>query len=212
MSNSIPRNKTAGLLGLTLAGLVLSSSAFAVNPLSQGYMVSAAHAAAEGKCGEGKCGSNESTTAKTGAKKTAEGKCGEGQCGVAAQTAKEIRGASPYVAIKDEPPPKLIVDPPLPEGLAIGVYWAQYRVENIRIENVFGEAATKVSPRVGHLHVSVDDTGWWWADASDNNTIDIAGLKKGKHKVTISLVGPNHNVFPGQVVTQEFVLTGEIAH
>ena len=35
-----------------------------------------------------------------------------------AQSAREIRGASPYVAIENEPAPKLIVDPPLPEGLA----------------------------------------------------------------------------------------------
>jgi hypothetical protein len=38
-----------------------------------------------------------------------------------AQTARESRGASPYVAVKNEPAPKLIVDPPLPEGVAIGV-------------------------------------------------------------------------------------------
>ena len=50
-----------------------------------------------------------------------------------AQSAKDIRGASPYVAIEKEPAPKLIVDPPLHEGLAIGVFWAQYRVENLRI-------------------------------------------------------------------------------
>ena len=34
------------------------------------------------------------------------------------RSAKEVRGASPYVAIEKEPAPKLIVDPPLPEGLA----------------------------------------------------------------------------------------------
>ena len=102
-----------------------------------------------------------------------------------AQTAKEIRGASPYVAIKNEPAPKLIVDPPLPEGLAQGVYWAQYRVENLRIVQVFGPGARQVSPRVGHLHITVDDLPWWWADASDNNTVDIAGLPPGEHKVKI---------------------------
>ena len=47
-----------------------------------------------------------------------------------AQSAREIRGASPYVAVENEPPPKLIVDPPLAEGLAQGIFWAQYRVEN----------------------------------------------------------------------------------
>jgi uncharacterized low-complexity protein len=76
------RNKTASLLGITLAGLVLSGSAFAVQPLAQGYMLGAAHAAAEGKCGEGKCGSTEAKPgAQKSASKTAEGKCGEGQCG-----------------------------------------------------------------------------------------------------------------------------------
>ena len=123
-----------------------------------------------------------------------------------AQSAREIRGASPYVAIENEPAPKLIVDPPLPEGLAIGVYWAQYRVENLRIVPVFGAGALQVSPRIGHLHVIVDDLPWWWADASDNNTVDIAGLPPGEHKVKIALVDANHNVIPGQEVTDTFTV------
>ncbi len=122
------------------------------------------------------------------------------------QSAKDVRGASPYVAIKNEPPAKLIVDPPLAEGLAQGVFWAQYRVENLHIAPVFGEGALKVSPRLGHLHVIVDDLPWWWADASDNNTVDIAGLPPGHHKVTIALVDANHNVIPGQVVTIPFTV------
>jgi hypothetical protein len=123
-----------------------------------------------------------------------------------AQSAKDIRGASPYVGVESEPPPKLIVDPPLPEGLAQGIFWAQYRVENLRIVQVFGADAVEVSPRVGHLHITVDDLPWWWADASDNNTIDIAGLPPGQHKVKIELVDPNHGVFPGQVVTLTFTV------
>jgi Family of unknown function (DUF6130) len=123
-----------------------------------------------------------------------------------AQTAKEIRGASPYVAIENEPAPKLIVDDPLAEGLAIGVFWAQYRVENLRIAPVFGAGALQASPRVGHLHVIVDDLPWWWADASDNNTVDIAGLPPGPHKVTIQLVDANHNIIPGQVVISKFTI------
>ena len=123
-----------------------------------------------------------------------------------AQNAKDIRGASPYVEIKNEPAPKLIVDPPLPEGLAQGIVWIQYRVENLRIVPVFGEGATHVSPRVGHVHITVDDLPWWWADASDNNTIDIAGLPPGQHKVKIDLVDANHNVFPGQTVTLAFTI------
>ncbi|MGX9143218.1 DUF6130 family protein [Mesorhizobium sp. 128a] len=123
-----------------------------------------------------------------------------------AQTAMEIRGASPYVSIESEPAPKLIVDPPLQVGLTQGVFWAQYRVENLHIVPVFGPGALRVSPRVGHLHVIVDDLPWWWADASDNNTIDIAGFPPGEHKVTIQLVDANHNVIPGQVVTVPFTI------
>ena len=123
-----------------------------------------------------------------------------------AQSAKEIRGASPYIAIEDEPAPKLIVDPPLTDALAQGVFWAQYRVENVRIVQVFGAGARQVSPRIGHLHINVDDLPWWWADASDNNTVDIAGLPAGQHKVKISLVDSDHNVFPGQEVTLAFIV------
>jgi hypothetical protein len=123
-----------------------------------------------------------------------------------AQSAKEVRGGSPYVAIKNEPAPKLIVDPPLAEGLAQGIFWAQYRVENVRIVPVFGPEAVDVSPRIGHLHISVDDLPWLWADASDSNTVDIAGLPPGKHKVKIALVDANHSAFPGQVVTLNFTV------
>lgn len=122
-----------------------------------------------------------------------------------AQSAKAVRGASPYVAIENEPAPKLIVDPPLAEGLPLGVFWAQYRVENLHIAPVFGASALQVSPRVGHLHVQVDDL-WWWADASDSNTIDIANLAPGEHKVRIVLVDAAHNPFPGQEATLRFTI------
>ena len=123
-----------------------------------------------------------------------------------AQSARDIRGASPYISIENEPAPKLIVDPPLAEGLARGIFWAQYRVENLRIVPVFGAGSRQVSPRVGHLHITVDDLPWLWADASDNNTVDIAGLPPGQHKVKIELVDGDHTVFPGQVRTLRFTV------
>ena len=81
MTRSNTRMTGAGLLGVALTSLALSSSAFAMQPLVQGYMLTAAHAGEEGKCGEGKCGIDSKPTKATAAKKTAEGKCGEGQCG-----------------------------------------------------------------------------------------------------------------------------------
>ena len=113
---------------------------------------------------------------------------------------------STVVAIDNEPPPSLLVEPPLPGPLAKGVVFIPYRVENLRILPVGGAAARDVSPRVGHLHITVDDLPWWWADASDNNTVDIAGLPPGQHRVTIALVDANHNPFAGQVVTLTFVV------
>jgi hypothetical protein len=123
-----------------------------------------------------------------------------------AQSAKEIRGASPYIEIANEPAARLIVDPPVAEALAQGIFWAQYRVENVHIVPVFGAGAVSASPRVGHLHVIVDDLPWWWADPSNTNTIDIAGLPPGEHKVKIQLVDANHKVFPEQVVTLAFTV------
>jgi hypothetical protein len=125
-----------------------------------------------------------------------------------AQSAKEMRGATPYLAIENEPPPKLIVDPPLPDLLAQGVVWIQWRVENVNIVPVFGKGALGVSPRVGHLHIHVDDLPWLWADASNLNTIDMAGMPPGPHKVWIELVDANHQVFPGQSKTVTFTVTG----
>jgi hypothetical protein len=124
----------------------------------------------------------------------------------APQSAKEIRGATPYAEIKDEPAPALIVDPPLPDLLARGVVWIQWRAENVHIVPVFGKDALNVSPRLGHLHVQVDDLPWWWADPSNTNTIDIAGMPPGPHKVKISLVNANHQVFPGQSRTVTFTI------
>ncbi len=122
------------------------------------------------------------------------------------RSAREVRGPTPYAAIENEPPPKLIVDAALPDLLDKGVVWIQYRTENVRIVPVFGKEALDVSPRVGHLHVHVDDLPWLWADASDLNTVDIAGMPPGEHKVLIELVDANHQVFPGQAKTVKFTV------
>ena len=121
-------------------------------------------------------------------------------------SAKDVRGASPYAEITNEPAPRLIVDPPLPDLLDRGVVWIQWRVENVHIVPVFGKGALNASPRLGHLHVHVDDLPWWWADASDINTIDLAGMPPGPHKILIELVSANHEVFPGQSRTVTFTV------
>lgn len=127
-------------------------------------------------------------------------------------SAKDVRGATPYIEITNEPPARLIVDQPLPDLLDQGIVWIQFRAENVHIVPVFGKGALSVSPRVGHLHVRVDDTPWLWADASDINTIDLAGMPAGPHKVQIDLVNANHEVFPGQSKTVSFTVPKGAAH
>src|SRR5688572_27680416 len=103
--------------------------------------------------------------------------------------------------IENEPAPALTVEPPLPGPLAQGVVLIPYRVENLRILPVAGAAARNLSPRVGHLHIRVDDLPWLWADFGQTNTIVLAGMPPGQHKVRIELVDAEGNVFTAQTVT-----------
>jgi hypothetical protein len=115
------------------------------------------------------------------------------------QSAKDIRGASPLVSIDNEAPPKLIVDPPLADQLARGAVFIQYRTENLRIVPVFGCGALSVSPRVGHIHITVDDALWHFIDAS-GETVVVVGLPPGPHVVLIQLADPTHRVITSQTV------------
>ncbi len=124
---------------------------------------------------------------------------------VEAQSAKDVRGPSPLIAIENEPPPRLIVDPPLAEPLSRGLVFIQYRTENLRVAPVFGKGALEVSPRIGHVHVTVDDAGWHFVDAS-GETLIVVGLKPGPHKVLIELADPTHRVITSEAV--KFTLPG----
>ena len=102
-----------------------------------------------------------------------------------------------------EPAARLVVDAPLAEPLASrGVVVISYCAENMRIAPVFGPGALTVSPRVGHIHVTVDGAPWHWADASGNPLI-LRGLPPGPHKVLIELVDPNHQPVDKHTVTFE---------
>ena len=118
-----------------------------------------------------------------------------------ATSASAQSAASLVVPIEDEPAPRLFVEPPLPGPLARGVAFIPYRVENLRIMPVGGPAARNVSPRVGHLHITVDDLPWQWADYGQSNTIILVNLPRGEHKVLIEVVDPEGGVLTAQTVT-----------
>jgi pimeloyl-ACP methyl ester carboxylesterase len=100
---------------------------------------------------------------------------------------------APVVPLHSEPPARLILDSPLPEQLATGYVVIRYRSENTRIMPVFGPAAVGILPRIGHLHVTVDDAPWHWLDAS-GEPLSINGLPPGPHKVLVELESPTHQV------------------
>lgn len=109
-----------------------------------------------------------------------------------AQTAAEVLGPAGVVPLTaPQPPARIIVDPPLAEPLREGKVFIQYHAVNLRIVPVFGPKALEVSPRIGHIHVVVDDAPWHWADASGEQLI-IVGLPPGPHKVEVILANANH--------------------
>jgi hypothetical protein len=128
-----------------------------------------------------------------------------------AQTAKDVKGPTPLVAVPNEAATKLIVDPPIPEQLALGRVFIQYRTENLRIVPVFGKAALEVSPRVGHLHYYVDDQSWPIVDSS-GETVVLVGLAPGPHKVRLELADSIHRPIAGASKTLEFTVPEPPAH
>ncbi|WP_236005352.1 DUF6130 family protein [Amycolatopsis pittospori] len=116
---------------------------------------------------------------------------------------------APVVPLPSQPRPSLVVDAPLPEQLAMGLVVLRYRAENLRIVPVYGPAALDVSPRIGHIHVTVDDAPWHWADGSGEPLI-LQSLPAGPHKVWIGLADPTHKILDEKAVN--FVVPVQSGH
>jgi len=127
-----------------------------------------------------------------------------------AQSTSDVCGPTPVIPLTgSEPPAKLVIYPPLAEPLASrGVVIIQYCTQNLHLVPVFGANALAASPRVGHIHVRVDDASWVWADASGNPII-LMGLSPGPHKVLIELEDANHHTLDKGTVA--FVIPEKIA-
>jgi hypothetical protein len=107
--------------------------------------------------------------------------------------------AAPQAVPADDPAPRLIVEAPGAEQLARGLVFLRYRTENLRIVALFGPEAERVRPRIGHLHVTVDDAPWHWADVSGEPLI-IQALPAGKHRILVELADPTHKVIDSVTV------------
>ena len=70
----------------------------------------------------------------------------------------------------------------------------------MRVIPVFGMGALEVSPRVGHLHVTVDDRPGTWAHTSGDPII-VVGLEPGVHKMLIEVADPVHKILASETVT-----------
>ncbi len=109
---------------------------------------------------------------------------------------------APVVPLASQAPAHLIVDSPLPEQLARGYVVVRYRAENVRIMPVYGPSAAAIIPRIGHLHITVDDLPWHWLDAS-GEPISINGLPAGRHKLLLELEDPTHKLIDSAIVNFE---------
>jgi hypothetical protein len=119
----------------------------------------------------------------------------------AGQSAEDYLGPPAVIPLQSEQPaPKIVVDPPQAQALARGLVVIQYRAENLRIVPVFGPDALDVSPRIGHLHITLDDAPWHWVDASGEPII-IQYLPPGPHKVLVELADANHKILDHHVVS-----------
>ena len=135
-------------------------------------------------------------------------------CGLAHAAGAQSTDDAPsqFVPVANEPPAELFVDPPLAGPLARGAVVVPYRTRHFRILPVFGAGALDVSPRAGHLHVSVDDLPWRWADAGGNGSVVVNGLPAGPHKLLIELALPNHDVIASKAVSFIVPATASPAH
>lgn len=96
----------------------------------------------------------------------------------------------------------LVVSQPLARPLSAGVVVITLRTENLKIVPVYGETASQVVPRLGHLHITVDDGPWHWLHASEEPIV-IQGLPSGPHRVLIELADANHKALEAETLTFE---------
>ncbi|MEK6423004.1 MAG: DUF6130 family protein [Burkholderia gladioli] len=123
--------------------------------------------------------------------------------GPANQPAAAVASTASTADIPATSQPHLTLYPPRADVLKDGYVYLAFRVDNLRIlplyTDIHGEAATTLTPRIGHLHVFVDDSTWSWIHAR-NDAIYFGALPPGPHRVRVELVDASHAVIETKTV------------
>lgn len=117
-----------------------------------------------------------------------------------AQDSANLMRPPAVLPLASEAAPIIAAYPPIAEALARGVVIIQFRTENLRVMPIFGKGGLEASPRIGHLHVTVDDWPGTWAHTSEDPII-VTGLKPGPHKILLELADPTHKILTSTTVT-----------
>ena len=115
------------------------------------------------------------------------------------QTAREVRGSAAVIPLAGEPPRRSSLTPLCRMRSPGG--WSSFSTgpKICASSQYSGPGALDVSPRIGHLHLTVDGGPWHWVDASGEPLI-IQSLAPGPHRVLIELADPTHRVIDQAVV------------
>lgn len=111
----------------------------------------------------------------------------------------EAARVTPQVQAAEAAPARLAVEAPLAGPLAHGAVVVPFHVDNLQIAPVYGNDAAKVVPRIGHLHLTLDNAPWHWVQASED-LIVIQGLEAGPHSLRVDLADARHQVLDSRTV------------
>ncbi|MFT4053797.1 MAG: DUF6130 family protein [Novosphingobium sp.] len=99
--------------------------------------------------------------------------------------------------------PSLTLSAPCAEALQDRQVYIAFRVDNMAVIPLYteinGDTVTTLTPKIGHLHVTVDDAGYSWIHAS-NDPIYFGPVTPGTHTVRVDLVDAAHETLQTQTV------------
>ena len=102
--------------------------------------------------------------------------------------------------MNERPSAHLVVEAALPGPLTMGLAIIPFSVENIKIAPKYGEAALAITPRIGHLHISIDGASWHWVHSNDEPVV-IQGLPIGSHRILLELMDANHGLIEAKTIS-----------